>query len=92
MFYYLVILHSYHLYPINTKAWLTGFSVVQLKEVVRTKDPALSSALLKIREGIVDEEVASLLKNRLRSVNVASVDLTRSHYLFKACRSRCNKY
>ena len=62
----------------NTKAWLTGFSVLQLKEVVRAKDPALSSALLKIREGIIDEEVTSLLKSRLRPVNVASVDLTRT--------------
>ena len=60
----------------NTKAWLNGFSVLQLKEVVRAKDPALSSALLKIREGIVDEEVASLLKSRLRPINVATVDLT----------------
>ena len=49
-----------------TKAWLNSFSVLQLKEVVRAKDSALSSALLKIGEGIVDEEVASLLKSRLR--------------------------
>ena len=62
----------------NTRTWLNGFSVLQLKEIVRAKDPALSSALLKIREGIIDEEVASLLKSRLRPINIASVDLTRT--------------
>ena len=60
----------------NTKAWLNGFNVLQLKEVVRAKDPALNSALLKIRKGIVDEEVTSLLTSRLRPINVATVDLS----------------
>ena len=61
----------------NTKLWL-DFSVMQLKEIVRAKDPALSSVLLKIREGNVDEQVTTLLKSRLRQVNIASVDLTRT--------------
>ena len=60
----------------NTKIWLNSFSVMQLKETVRAKDPALSTALLKIREGIVDDSVSSLLKSRLRSIDLASVDLT----------------
>ena len=62
----------------NTKIWLNSFSVMQLKEPVRAKDPTLSAALLKIREGIIDDEVASLLKSRLRDIDIASVDLTRT--------------
>ena len=62
----------------NTKIWLNSFSVMQLKEPVRAKDPTLSAALLKIREGIIDDEVASLLKSRLRHIDIASVDLTRT--------------
>ena len=46
----------------NTKIWLNSFSVMQLKEPVRAKDPILSTSLLKIREGIVDDEVCSLEK------------------------------
>ena len=62
----------------NTKIWLSSFSIMQLKEPVRAKDPTLSATLLKIREGIVDDEVASVLKGRLRSVDIASVDLCRT--------------
>ena len=62
----------------NTKLWLNFFSVMQLKEPVRAKDPTLSTSLLKIREGIVDDEVASLLKSRLRCIDIAAVDLTRT--------------
>ena len=62
----------------NTKIWLNSFSVMQVKEPVRAKDPILSVALLKIREGIIDDEVASLLKSRLRDIDIASVDLTRT--------------
>ena len=62
----------------NTKIWLSHFSVMQLKETVRTNDSALSAALLKIREGIVDDEVTSLLKSRLRSIQVSSIDLKRT--------------
>ena len=51
---------------------------MQLKEPVRAKDPTLSISLLKIREGIVDDEVASLLKSRLRCIDIAAVDLTRT--------------
>ena len=46
----------------NTKIWLSAFSIVQLKEIVRTKDPTLSSMLLKIREGTIDNEVDSVLE------------------------------
>lgn len=46
----------------NTKLWL-DFSVMELKEIVRAKDPALSSVLLKIREGNVDKQVTTLLKS-----------------------------
>ena len=62
----------------NTKIWLNSFSVMQLKEPVRAKDPTLSTSLLKIREGIVDDEVSFLLKSRLRCINIAAVDLTRT--------------
>ena len=48
----------------NTKIWLNSFSVMQLKEPVRAKDPTLSTSPLKIREGIVDDEVSFLLKSR----------------------------
>lgn len=51
---------------------------MQLKEIVRAKDSALNAALLEIREGIVDDEVASLLKSRLRSIQIPSVDLKRT--------------
>ena len=55
----------------NTKIWLNSFSVMQLKEPVTAKDPILSAALLKIREGIIDDEVAFLLKSRLRHIDIA---------------------
>ena len=61
---------------LNTKTWLSGFSIVQLKEIVRAKDPILSSILLKIREGTVDNKVDSVLKSRLRPININSVDLS----------------
>jgi len=63
--------------------WLNGFSVIQLKEIVKAKDPVLSSTLLKLSKGIVNEEVASLLKSRLRHINVASANL-HCHYMFQA--------
>ena len=62
----------------NTKIWLSHFSIMQLKETVRAKDSALNAALLKIREGIVDNEVASLLKGRLRSIQISSIDFKRT--------------
>ena len=62
----------------NTKIWLNTFSVMQLKEPVRSKDPTLSAVLLKIREGIVDDQVSSVLKSRVTSMDIASVDLTRT--------------
>ena len=49
---------------------------MQLKEIVRAKDPALSSILLKIREGTIDNDVDSVLKSRLRPININSVDLS----------------
>ena len=59
----------------NTKIWLNSFSVMH---PVRAKDPTLSAARLKIREGIIDNKVAFLLKSRLRHIDIASVDLTRT--------------
>ena len=61
----------------NTKLWF-NFSILQLKEIVRAKDPVLSSILLKIREGICDEHVESVLKSCLEKVDIASVDLTKT--------------
>ena len=58
--------------------WLSHFSVMQLKGTVRAKDSALNIALLKIREGIVDDEVASLIKSRLRPIQISSIDLKRT--------------
>ena len=62
----------------NTKIWLSHFSIMQSKETVRAKDSALNAALLKITEGIVDNEVASLLKGRLRSIQISSIDFKRT--------------
>ena len=58
--------------------WLSHFSVMQLKETVRAKDSALNIVLLKIRECIVDDEVASLIKSRLRPIQISSIDLKRT--------------
>ena len=62
----------------NTKIWLSHSSVMQLKETVNAKDSALNATLLKIREGIVDDEVVSLLESRLRSIQISSIDLKRT--------------
>ena len=61
----------------NTKLWLK-FAILNLKEVVRAKDPILSSILLKIRIRICDDQVVSVLKDRLTRVNISSVDLNRT--------------
>ena len=52
----------------HTKLWF-NFSILQLKEIVRAKDPVLSSILLKIREGICDVQVESVLQSRLEKVD-----------------------
>ena len=49
---------------------------MQLKEIVTARDPALSSILLKIREGTIDNDVDSVLKSRLRPININAVDLS----------------
>ena len=49
----------------NTKLW-SQFSVLHLREVVRSKDPKLSFVLSKIRNGECDNDVTSALKSRLR--------------------------
>ena len=61
----------------NTIPWV-NFRILQLKEIVRAKDATLSSILLKIRDGICDDQVASVLQSRINSVDVKSVDLTRT--------------
>ena len=61
----------------DTKLWF-NFSILQLKEIVRAKDPVLSSILLKIREGICDVQVESVLQSHLEKVDVASIDLTKT--------------
>ena len=61
----------------NTIPWV-NFNILQLKEVVRAKDATLSSILLKIRDGICDDQVASVLQSCIKSVDVKSVDLTRT--------------
>ena len=61
----------------NTKLWLQ-FSIVQLREIVRSKDPELSAILSEIRMGKCDETVCSVLKSRLRNVDIDAVDLTRT--------------
>ena len=61
----------------NTKAWL-NFAIIQLKEVVRAKDAILSTILLKIRNGVCDEQVASVLKGRLKSVDISLIDLNQT--------------
>ena len=67
MLFYLAIPHSYLLYQIQT--YLILF---------HAKDATLSSILLKIRDGICDNQVASVLQSRIKSVDVKSVDLTRT--------------
>ena len=64
----------------DTKLWF-NFSILQLKEIVRAKDPVLSSILLKIREGICDVQVESVLQSRL-----ASVDLTKTVIICSRCK------
>ena len=54
------------------------FAILQLKEVVRAKDAILSTFLLKIRNGVCDEQVTSVLKGRLKSVDISSIDLNRT--------------
>ena len=57
----------------NTKICLNSFSVIQLKEPVKAKDPNLSAALLKITEGIID-------------VEITSVDLTHTVIICSRCK------
>ena len=45
---------------------------------MRTTDPNLSTALLKIREGVCDEQVQLVLKIQLVKANIPSVDLTKT--------------
>ena len=61
----------------NTKLW-SHFSILQLREIVRSKDTQLSSILTKIRKGECDETVSFVLKSRLRDVDIDAVDLTRT--------------
>ena len=61
----------------NTKHWF-NFKILQLKEIVRAKDPNLSSVLMKIREGVCDEQVDLVLKSRVVKANITSVDLTKT--------------
>ena len=60
-----------------TIPWV-NFSILQLKEVVRAKDPILSSVLLKIRDGICDDQVTSVLQSLLKPVDITSIDLSRT--------------
>jgi len=69
----------------NTKPWF-NFSILQLKEIVRAKDAMLSSILLKIREGICDDQVDSVLKSRLEKVDLASVDLNKTVIICSRCK------
>ena len=69
----------------NTKLWF-NFKLLQLKEIVRAKDSNLISVLLKIREGVCDEQVDSVLKSRLVKPNIASVDLTKTVIICSRCK------
>ena len=59
---------------------------MQLKAIVRAKDPALSFILLKIKEGTVDNEVDSVLKSRLRPIHINSVDLSHTVIICSRCK------
>ena len=61
----------------NTKLW-SQFSILQLREIVRSKDPELSLILSKIRKGECNEIVTNKLKSQLKDVNIDAVDLTRT--------------
>ena len=71
---------------------------MQLKEIVRAKDPTLSSILLKIREDTVDNKVDSMLKSRLRPININSVYLSHTVIIYSRCKdvdeinAECLKY
>ena len=58
----------------NTIPWV-NFSILQLKEVVRAKNLILSSVLLKIRDGICDDQVTSVLKSLLMLHRLILVEL-----------------
>ena len=59
---------------------------MQLKEIVRAKDPALSSILLIIREGTIDNDVDLVLKSRLRPININAVDLSHTVIICSRCK------
>ena len=61
----------------GTTLW-TKFSVLLLREVKRATDPVLSSILSKVRLGVCDEEVTTVLKSRLQEKNVSDMDLGRT--------------
>ena len=58
----------------GTDLWKT-FSVLLLREVKRAKDPQLQSLLEKVRVGVYDEEVESILCSRCEKEDIAKVDL-----------------
>ena len=58
----------------NTKLWY----ILQLREIVRSKDPELSLIQSKLRMGEFNEKVTHVLKSQLKYINIDAVDLTRT--------------
>ena len=61
----------------STHLWQT-FYILVLRENKRSKDDILTSVLSKIRLGECDQEVADILKSRLRPPNISDLDLAKT--------------
>jgi hypothetical protein len=66
------------------------FTILLLREIKRATDPTLSLVLTKIREGICDNDVSQLLKTRLHTQDIDTVDLDTT-VIICATREECNK-
>ena len=70
--------------------WRT-FNIVLLREVVRAKDPQLQCLLDKVRMGIHDEEVATILASRWQQEDLEKVDLIAT-VIICSKRDECKHY
>ena len=73
----------------STKLW-TKFFILVLREVKCTTDPVLCSILAKIRLGICDEEVTTVLESKLRPRPLSDIDLQRT-VVICSTRKECDE-
>ena len=52
-----------------------NFTILHLREIKRATDPTLASILAKVCEGVCDSHVSEVLKSRLLTKNIDTVDL-----------------